>query len=181
MSVCKTRKMQVLEGEKVRLRPVAEEDIPRLLEWDNDGEIVRWAGKKYESDEDARQWHLRTSLQRRTFAIELLDGRLIGEIEVLNISWRLRTGEVRIYIGEKGLWDRGLGEDAVKTLVAGLFAATTLQELFLRVDEQNGRAKRCYQKVGFRAEARLKHEWEPGSPRTLLLMRLRKPIEAAGA
>ncbi len=167
-------KLRVLEGRKVRLRPVEDGDIPQLMEWEKDAEIIRWAGKKFESVKDARDWHLRSTLQHRTFAIELLDGQMIGEIELLNISWRLRTAEMRVYIGEKRLWDRGLGEDAVKTLVQGYFSTTALQEIFLRVDEDNARARRCYQKVGFKAEARLTAKWEDGSPRTLLLMKLRK-------
>lgn len=167
-------KICVLQGEKVRLRPVQDEDIPKLVEWDNDKNIVRWAGKKFENREDAKEWHLKSTLQRRTYAIELLSGRLIGEIEVLNISWRLKTGEMRVYIGEKDLWDQGLGEDAVRTLTAGFFNLTALEELFLRVDEENFRARRCYEKAGFRVEGRLRHEREDGCPRTLLLMRLRK-------
>lgn len=172
--------MRILQGDKVRLRPIEEEDIPRLLEWDSDKEIVRWAGKKFENREDARRWHLTPSLQHRTFAVELLDGRLVGEIEVLNISWRSRSGEMRVCIGEKGLWDRGLGEDAVRTLVTGMFSATAMQELFLRVDAENVRARRCYQKVGFQPEARLTLAWDDDMPRTLLLMRIKKTPRCAG-
>lgn len=170
----KVGKLRVLDGEKVRLRPVEDEDIPKLMEWENDADIVRWAGKKFQTVEDAREWHLRPTLQHRTFAIELLDGRLIGEIEVLNITWRTRTAEIRVFIGEKDLWDRGLGEDAVSTLVNAFFRATALQEIFLRVDQNNGRARRCYQKVGFRPEGRVTCRWEDGSRRTLVLMKLRK-------
>lgn len=170
----RTGKLRVLEGEKIRLRPVEDEDIPKLMEWENDADIVRWAGKKFETVEDAREWHLRPTLQHRTFAIELLGGRLIGEIEVLNITWKIGTAEIRVIIGEKDLWDRGLGEDAVSTLVNACFSVTALQEIFLRVDQDNGRARRCYEKVGFKPEGRVTCTWEDGSPRTILLMRLRK-------
>ena len=82
------------------------------------------------------------------------------------------TAEIWFY-REKDLWDR-LGEDAVSTLVNAYFRITALQEIFLRVDEDNGRAKRCYQKVGFKPEGKVTCKWEDGSPRTLLLMKLRK-------
>ncbi|HHY76258.1 MAG TPA: GNAT family N-acetyltransferase [Firmicutes bacterium] len=177
MSFCRERsgaKLRVLEGEKVRLRPVEDDDIPKLVEWENDADIVRWAGKQFDTVEDAREWHLKPTLQHRTFAIELLDGRLIGEIEVLNITWKTGTAEIRVFIGEKDLWNRGLGEDAVSTLVKAYFASTSLKEIFLRVDEENRRARRCYQKVGFRTEGRVTCRWEDGSRRTILLMKLRK-------
>ena len=82
------------------------------MEWDSDPEITRWAGKKFETKDDALNWHLRTSLQHRTYAIELFDGRLIGEIEIVDVSWRVKSGEVRVFIGDTLT---GAGEDAVRT------------------------------------------------------------------
>ena len=145
----------VLEGPRVRLRPAAEPDLPKLMEWDNDPEITRWAGKRFERHEEAREWYLSRANSRKTFVIEV-DGKVIGEIEIINISWRLHTGEMRIFIGDKSLWDRGLGEESVRVLVEGLFETTSLEEVFLRVNKANRRARRCYEKVGFRPEGRLR-------------------------
>lgn len=157
----------------MRLRPTVEPDLPKLLAWDNDPEITRWAGKRFERYEEAREWYLsRRSLQRRTFAIEMGDGELIGEIEVSNISWRLHTAEMRIFIGDRALWDRGLGEESVRVLVSGLFETTSLNELFLKVDETNLRAKRCYAKVGFRARGKVRLTWDEDKPSCLVLMTL---------
>jgi RimJ/RimL family protein N-acetyltransferase len=177
------RKMDlVFVGRRVRLRPVTEDDLPYLIKWDNDPEITRWAGKKFENDEDAREWYLsRRSLQRRTYAIEAENRELIGEIEVINISWRLHTAEIRIFIGEKHLWDKGLGEESVRTLTQGLFESTTLSEVFLRVDDRNVRAKRCYSKAGFRPRGRVRLDPGPDKPSTLLLMTLSKIGAAASA
>jgi RimJ/RimL family protein N-acetyltransferase len=144
-------------GPRVRLRPILESDLPILMKWDNDPDITRWAGKRFEDDADAREWYLaRRNLQRKTFAIESNEHGLIGEIEVINISWRLHTAELRIFIGQKELWNRGLGEEAVRVLVSGFFENTTLREIFLKVDEDNLRAQRCYRKVGFRPKGRIR-------------------------
>ncbi len=157
----------------MRLRPTVESDLPRLLAWDSDPEITRWAGKRFLRDEEAREWYLcRPNLQRRTFAIDIGDDRPIGEIEIINISWRLHSAEMRIFIGDRGLWDHGLGEEAVRALVTGLFETTSLTELFLRVDEGNYRARRCYAKVGFKARGRVRLDWEPDKPSCLVLMTL---------
>ncbi|MGE5580546.1 MAG: GNAT family N-acetyltransferase [Bacillota bacterium] len=157
----------------MRLRPILESDLPFLMKWDNDPEIIRWAGKRFEDDADAREWYLtRRNLQRKTFAIESDEHGLIGEIEVINISWRLHSAELRVFIGEKDLWNRGLGEESVRVLVRGLFENTTLKEIFLRVDEDNRRAQRCYLKVGFRPKGRIKMDADPGKPSTLVLMTL---------
>jgi len=155
------------------LRPVVESDLARLAEWDSDPEITRWAGKRFERNEEAREWYLSgTSLQRKTFAIEGDQGELIGEIEVINISWRLHTAEIRILIGKKDLWDQGIGEESMRALVCGLFRTTSLTEVFLRVDEDNQRARRCYAKVGFRPQGRVHLGWGMDKPASLLLMRI---------
>lgn len=156
MAVVRQNGGPVFRGPRVTLRPTTEEDLPRLLAWENDPEISRWAGKRFECDEEAREWYIcGNNLQRRTFAIELANGEVIGETEVINISWRLHTAEIRIFIGDRSVRDRGFGEESVKALASGLFETTCLAELFLQVDETNHRAKRCYEKVGFRAVGRV--------------------------
>ena len=171
MAIVERKTGPIFAGPRVRLRPVAESDLPDLMRWDNDPEVTRWAGKRFENDEDAREWYLsRRNLQRRTFAIEADDVGFIGEIEVINISWRLHSAELRIFIGEKDLWNRGLGEESVRALMQGLFETTTLNEVFLRVDEHNERAKRCYSKVGFRAKGRIRLGLDSDEPSSLVLM-----------
>ncbi len=173
MAIVERKTGSGFEGPRVRLRPIVESDLPHLLKWDNDPEIIRWAGKRFENETDAREWYLsRRNLQRKTFAIEELEGRLIGEIEVINISWRLHTAELRVFIGEKDLWNRGLGEESVRAFMKGLFETTTLNEVFLRVDEDNARATRCYAKVGFKARGRVQIDPTPDKPSSLVLMTL---------
>lgn len=173
LAIAERRAGPVFSGPRVRLRPVEESDLSHLMKWDNDPEIIRWAGKRFEGDEDAREWYLsRRNLQRKTFAIDAEGAGLIGEIEVINISWRLHSAELRIFIGERDLWGRGLGEESVRALMQGLFETTSLREVFLRVDESNERAKRCYWKVGFRPRGRIRLEAGSDRPSSLLLMTL---------
>lgn len=170
--VAETRQT-VIRGSRVNLRPVRESDIQMLLRWDSDAEIVQWAGKKFKTEEEARDWYLSVHhLQKRSWIIETADGCAIGEVEVTNISWRLHTGEIRIVIGEKSMWNQGLGQDAIRTCIQGLFGSTSLNEVFLKVDRRNLRALRCYQKVGFRIEGRVKLNGDEDKPRSILLMRV---------
>ncbi len=163
-------------GERVGLRPVQGFDILKLVEWDADDEISGWAGKKFERAEDATDWYLGAHpLKRRSYVIEIsTPRRIIGEIELVNVSWRLHMGEMRVFIGEKGLWGQGLGTDAVRTFVKGMFERTALREIFLRVDSENERARRCYAKVGFRAQGTVTVRCPGGGSQSLILMRIRK-------
>lgn len=173
MAIVERKRGLVFTGPRVKLRPVVEGDLPCLVKWDNDPEIIRWAGKRFEDDVDAREWYLsRKNLQRKTFAIEAEGAGLIGEIEIINISWRMHSAELRIFIGERDMWNHGLGEESVRALTRGLFDTTSLSEVFLRVDEGNERAKRCYLKVGFRPKARIRLGKGMDKPSTLLLMTL---------
>lgn len=181
MAIAERTSKPSFDGSRVRLRPVVEDDLRKLFEWDNDPEITRWAGKRFEKEMDARDWYLsRNGLQRKTFSIETSEGKLIGEIEVINISWRLHTAEIRVFIGEKNLWDRGLGEESVRTLVCGLFRTTSLTQVFLRVDQQNRRARRCYTKVGFKPRGLVHLDWEPDKPSALVLMVVAREQIACG-
>lgn len=166
-------KRTVLEGEKVRLRPVTEDDVAKLLEWDEDEEISRWAGKKFFCREEAKEWYLNPrQLERKTLAIEADGGKLIGEIELLNISWKLHTGELRVFIGDKEFWDKGFGTDAVYTFLKAVFETTSIEKVFLRVDEDNVRARRCYVKVGFVPTGRVRFGPDRNMPARLMLMEI---------
>ncbi len=145
-----------LKGTKIRLRAVTEKDVPRLIKWDEDEEISKWAGKKFACRAEAQNWYVKNPpANKRTFVVETVDGELIGEIEIVNISWRLHTGELRVIIGEKEYWDQGIGTDAVLTFARWIFERYSINTIYLRVDKQNYRARRCYSKAGFKAVGRL--------------------------
>lgn len=61
-----------------------------------------------------------------------------------------------IVIGEKEYWNRGYGSDALRTLLRFAFEELNLHRVFLHVFDFNERAIRCYEKVGFRHEGRLR-------------------------
>jgi RimJ/RimL family protein N-acetyltransferase len=59
------------------------------------------------------------------------------------------TAELGIYIGERQLWDKGYGTEAVRTLLDHLFQTTSLRAMYLNTYATNERARGSYQKVGF--------------------------------
>jgi len=164
----------------VRLRAVTEHDLAKLVEWDEDEEISRWAGKKFTCRAEAREWYLeKPPANKRTFAVETLDGKFIGEVEILNISWRLHTGELRVVIGEKEYWNQGIGTDTVLTFARWVFETYSIETIYLRVEKENFRARRCYAKVGFKPIGRLRFSPERnvsgvGVSAQLILMKITK-------
>ena len=59
-------------------------------------------------------------------------------------------------IGDKAYWSRGLGTDAMLTLLRFGFDEMNLHRIDLVVDADNERAIACYRKCGFIEEGRLR-------------------------
>ena len=64
---------------------------------------------------------------------------------------------IDMFIGEPGLWNRGLGTRAVSLLLHHLFKVMGARKVILDPNIDNGRAIRCYEKCGFRKTKRLPH------------------------
>ena len=66
------------------------------------------------------------------------------------------SGEVTITIGDKSRWDGGYGTDAMRTVCRFGFEMMNLHRIELHVFAENARARRAYQKAGFREEGYLR-------------------------
>ncbi len=168
-----------ITGALVRLRAITEKDLAKLIKWDEDEEISKWAGKKFACKAEAIDWYIeKPPLDKRTLAIETLDGKLIGEVEIVNICWRLHTGELRVVIGEKNYWNQGIGTDAVLAFAKWVFETYSIETIYLRVDKRNHRARRCYAKAGFKAVGQVKFSRDrndsDGVSTQLILMKITK-------
>lgn len=164
-------------GNRVRLRAIERSDIPTFVRWFNDPEVRQYV-KMYEpiSIESEERWF--ESLQKRendrVYAIEARAGEAwvhIGVIGLHRINWKDRNAVLGIVIGEKGFWSQGYGTDAICTLLRFAFNEMNLHRVELEVLEFNLRARRCYEKVGFRYEgARRQAVFSGGAYHDSLLM-----------
>ncbi|NLN16626.1 MAG: GNAT family N-acetyltransferase [Firmicutes bacterium] len=148
-----------LIGEKVDLRPIQEEDLPELIRWGQNRQLQYLMDGEYPQDlGEAHRWLREARADRGTklLAIVTKDDRLIGEIELVHISWRRRECELRIRIGKEEDRNQGHGTDAIMTMLLYAFSSLHLERVYLRVYSFNKRAIRCYTKCGFRKEGRLR-------------------------
>ena len=79
----------------------------------------------------------------------LEDDRIIGEIGLDGVQWSHGDSFVGIGIGERELWNKGYGTDAMNVLLRYAFDELNLHRVSLTVFEYNPRAIRSYEKVGF--------------------------------
>jgi RimJ/RimL family protein N-acetyltransferase len=157
----------MLSGEKVTLRAVARDDLPRFLVFFNDVEVELAGGgdpptpktlKEVEKFFDADA----PDPSKTIFAVEA-DGKLIGFCGLFEIDETSRTCELGIFIGDKEYWGRGYGRDAVRLLLGYAFRLRNLRRMWLEVHSENERAIRAYKSCGFVEEGRLReHAWLDG-------------------
>jgi RimJ/RimL family protein N-acetyltransferase len=142
----------ILQGEKVRLRPMEEHDLPKFVEWLADPEVTQWLAQLATppSLEEEYDWYdrRRSDPESLMWAIETPDGRLVGSTE-LRLEPARRKAEFGIVIGDKDQWSSGLGTDAVRLITGYAFGELDLNRVELTTAEENARAIRCYEKVGF--------------------------------
>jgi RimJ/RimL family protein N-acetyltransferase len=160
----------------VRLRPVQAGDAEGRQRWLNDREVTLYYSRGYpvsriEQEVWLDQASKQTSPPFVVLAIETLDGRHIGIINLDGIHLEDRSAELGIMIGEKDSWNRGYGTDAIVTLLRFAFDEINLNRIWLDVNAENGRAIACYLKCGFVEEARLRqHRYKEGRYSDTLIM-----------
>ena len=74
-------------------------------------------------------------------------------------------------IGNKNYWNQGYGTETMQVMLKHAFETLNLHRIFLRVFEKNPMAVRCYEKVGYVHEGRLREAvYAEGEYSDMLLM-----------
>lgn len=169
----------MIEGKRIILRKLEEEDLLRMLEWINDSEIAYLVGIDQPiSRDEQKKWYqgLLEDQTKRVFAIEFKeDKKHIGNISLDTIDWRNRNARLTIFIGEKSLRNQGIGHDVLSTFLNYCFNHLNLNRIYLLVHEDNQPAIRLYEKCGFKKEGLLRnHEYYYGKYINKIVMGLFK-------
>jgi RimJ/RimL family protein N-acetyltransferase len=151
-----------LVGSKVYLRPLEREDAPVLAPWFNDPEVTRtllryrplsvraeeaWIEQKA-NPPDGDDFVLGIALRS--------NDQLVGGCGLHQVEPRNRQACFGLLIGEKSEWGNGYGSEATFLVVKHAFDTVNLNRVWLQVFENNPRAQRIYEKVGFQVEGRLR-------------------------
>ncbi len=153
----------MIYGKRIRLRAVEHTDLPKFHDWMNDPEVIEGLSVYLPmSMEDEEKWFekvLAGDAHTKPFAIEIQDGhgwRLIGDCGIFNLEWSNRSAEFGISIGDKSMWNKGYGTEAVLALLQHGFETLNLNRIYLRVYSTNLRAKRTYEITGFVLEGTMR-------------------------
>lgn len=163
----------MLQGERIVLRPIEPEHLPNYVRWFADPEVLEYLGLYLPVNLAREQgWYEAQNKDDSAvnFACEY-EGRHIGGGGLIRINHRQQNAEVGLFIGEKPLWNQGLGRDMLRTLTAYGFDYLNLHRIYLRVFAENHRGIHAYEDVGFVHEGRFREaEWRHGRWCDLLYM-----------
>ncbi|HEY3313250.1 MAG TPA: GNAT family protein [Anaerolineales bacterium] len=154
----------MIYGDRIRLRAIDRDDIPRFVEWLNDPEVIEWLliHLPMASWEETRWFEnlANRPTEERPLALDVRqpDGfwMHIGNVGLHQIEWSNRSAEFGIFIGDKNFWNKGYGSEATRLALKHGFETLNLNRIYLHVYETNSRAIHAYEKVGFIHEGRLR-------------------------
>ncbi|MGN2370344.1 GNAT family N-acetyltransferase [Clostridium cagae] len=141
----------MLKGEKIYLRLMQVSDIKRLYDLSNDYEVKKYNDKMLDIDEkihiDEDSSNVRI-YERKSVSIINKKNVLVGFMTYKPNDYCNNVYSIGITIGKK-YWNRGYGQDAIKTLIKYLFDDLNAKRIQLEVAAENIRAIKCYKKCGF--------------------------------
>lgn len=165
----------VLRGEKVVLRGIEREDLPRLWALRNDAELE---GLVHGAPLPRSLAQLEGEFDREggaaggdatKFVIEAA-GAVIGRCDLFAFDELARTCRLGITLN-RDHWGQGYGRDAVRVLLRYAFRDRNLNRVWLDVLADNTRAIRAYRASGLVEEGRLRqHAWHDGAYKDVVVM-----------
>jgi len=146
-----------LQIKRVVLRPVMKEDLPSIVRWFNDPEVIQYLGTYLPMMEaDKLIWFENLHTQKLTDVVLtiVVDGKAIGIMGLHKI--RIKDGVARTssVIGEKEYWSRRYGKEAKMLLLNYAFNTLGLRKICSVVVEFNERSLKHNLKCGFKEEGR---------------------------
>lgn len=151
-----------IDGKNIYLRTTTEDDLNKFSEWETKKSVTEFftISDGRDLDEISVEYFERlndeTKLQLTICLKESEEA--IGRIYISGIDSHYDSMDItRIYIGRDDLRGKGLGEDALRTVLKLGFEMMGLERITLDHFTDNIRAKNLYLKVGFTPEGCMRH------------------------
>ncbi|EXG83685.1 acetyltransferase, ribosomal protein N-acetylase [Clostridium sp. ASBs410] len=152
----------LFESDKIILRKMRLEDTELYHQWRNDIEVMQSTAPLLdvynikETEEFVTHVILGSHFSKSYIIVERKSEKPIGVTSLINIDYKNRNAECIIDIGDKEVWGKGYGTEAMKLIIDFGFLEMNLHRIFLRVFSFNCRAIKLYEKLGFQQEGKLR-------------------------
>src|SRR5690554_3214175 len=157
------RMERVLQGRRVRLRPLRKEDLPRRLEMINDPQVQElWIGVPADKNtlDDVEMWWylLQEGPPSEQWAIETEDGRYVGDIDFHSIDEARKEAWFTPMFGEKSLFDEEYRRDILETFLRYAIEEKGMRRLSIQIADSDEVGVRLLQELGFRIVDRMEFD-----------------------
>lgn len=174
----------MLYSQRLTLRAIEREDLPRYHQWFNDPEVRQNTSAFAPISMDAEtDWYEQQRKDTSTYNFAMVitaEDRHIGTVSLKSIKYPVRSAELGLAIGDKSQWGQGYAQEALRTVVQFGFDELNLHRIWLRVVATHARAIHCYVKCGFKEEGRLRGaHYGQGRQNDLLIMSILHPEYAS--
>lgn len=151
----------VVPGDRIYLGPVQRSDLPTFATWFADLELTAYIGGLGMSvmPEHEEQWYSSVVEGRnlKTFAIVIREtNQVIGSVSLQDINTRNGVAELGIAIGDKSVWGKGYGSEAVRLMADYGMTFCGLHTVYLWFVDFNQRGHHAYLKAGFKEAGRIR-------------------------
>ncbi len=151
----------MLKGERIKLRALELDDIEACWIERNNMEIMYFGnmGATFPSSKYSVHERLKRNMENKNyengfdFGIEDENGKLIGTIGANFVDLKNRKLMLGISLNSGEACGKGYGTEAVKLFLEFAFKELNMHKVYLGVFSYNPRAKRSYEKCGFKVEA----------------------------
>lgn len=154
--------LPVIEGKRVRLRPLRIDDAPALHAIYGDASAMTWwthAALERLEDTEAKLVDNLSRNDWRAWAITLAtDDIAIGTVAA-HEERQGRVAEIG-YSLVRAHWGTGLAREAVSMLLDYLFEVEGYRRIFADTDPDNAASNGLLTRLGFKLEGRLRAHWE---------------------
>ena len=155
----------MIYSRRLRLRGAEREDISRFVAWLNDPEVIQHLLTSYPISRVAEErWFEEMVKHGPAEQVLVIETQIesvwtpLGNTSFMNVDWVNRKAEIGIFIGEKSLWGRGYGREAMLLMLRHGFNHMNLNRISLRVHADNLRGIKAYQHAGFLQEGILRQD-----------------------
>ncbi|MDN6572470.1 MAG: GNAT family N-acetyltransferase [Staphylococcus equorum] len=144
----------MIEGEKIYLRPIENDDINKLNKWKNDAEVFKYLGGGFMPVSIIQQEKWLESMsdltgKNKRFMICEENEKAIGMIGLYDINWIHRTCEIGIYLGEKEAWGKGYSKESYQLIESFAREYLNLRKIKLYVVSDNTNAVNMWNSLDF--------------------------------
>ena len=149
-----------IQGKKLALRAIEEQDLPLLHKWANDPVTQDGIGELHfpSSMDFHKSWfeRLKNEHLNQRFVVDVPDVGIIGISTIVNIDWRNRHAWHGLVLGDSNHRGKGHGVDAIMATMRYAFDELDLERLDSSMIEYNKHsiATYCGKRLGWKEEGR---------------------------